>query len=97
MATTFVSAFADKQHPLSQQLRSVLNNPNASLGELAAVVQRTMGELKLFEEQSEQQRKQRAEDRINGPLAGMSNEEIDALRSLISSMTSPSKRAGKSR
>lgn len=68
---------AAKQHPLAAQLRSVLNNPNASLGQLADIVNRINAELKLFEEQSKRQLKGAPKGKNSGDA------EIEALRRLL--------------
>lgn len=69
---------ATKQHPLAAELRAVLSNPKASLGELATVVNRINAELKLFEEQSKQQLQ--AADKSKSESA---KSEIEGLRSLV--------------
>lgn len=71
---------AGAQHPLAAELRRVLNNPNASLGELAAVVNRINAELKLFEEQSKRQLKEAGKAK---PATAAAKAELESLKSLV--------------
>lgn len=80
MAKVLAKVPAQKQHPLALELRSILDNPNASLGQLASVVQRINAELKLFEAASKRQLKEASTGKGN---AAASKAEIEALRVLI--------------
>lgn len=97
MAKTYRSVI-EKQHPLVQQLRSVLDNPNASLGDLANVVRRTLAEFHLSERISKDDRgRQSGGAGAGAPLAGLTPEEIVRLREIASASSSPGRRAPKSR
>ncbi len=71
---------AGAQHPLAAELRRILNNPNASLGELATVVNRINAELKLFEEQSKRQLKEAGKGK---PASTAAKAELESLNGLV--------------
>lgn len=98
MTTLFAKAPAEKMHPLAAELRSVLQNPNASLGELASVVQRTLAELQMFEAQDGQQDPAGKSGKTGKRGAtAMSADDASQLRQLISAMTGQSRRSQTSR
>ena len=89
MAKVLAKMPASPQHPLALELRSILDNPNASLGQLAGIVQRINAELKLFEEQSKRLLKAEA---MKPATPRSTDAEIESLRSLIAGMQAQTRR-----